>query len=437
MAPILGVWNGNDSGAVLVRDGVVVAAAGEERFNREKLTRSFPENSIDFVLKHGQIKKSEIDRVACGAWPESVDKGTIHAVMMDIEKHLDAGNVESVTNSLRRIIRSGDGDVEARKKLRDGLDALGLGSTSLDLVNHHLSHAVTAFAPSPFLESLVLVVDGRGDFRSTSLWSVSVDAGYRLVHESSELSSLGILYGVITRLLGFVPDRHEGKIMGLAARGSSSDCVDFLQSVAKFSEIDGTVFVDYSSGYEPFFLEGSHELETVLSKYRKEDVAFAIQYVLENLIVDYLRFHTQSLGAQGFNLCLAGGVASNVRMNMKLRELDGVKNIYVAPAMTDGGNALGGALAVETGAPSKALKVAMETFYLGPEFSEAEILAEILSSGLRFERLTTMESEALVLERLSEGKIVGLFRAAVSSDPERLVIAVFLLPQLPQGSPKS
>ena len=420
MATVLGVWNGNDAGAVLVRDGVVVAAAGEERFNREKLTRSFPEKSIDFVLKHGQIMKSEIDKVACGAWPEIVEKGTLQAVMTHIERNLETGNVEGALSSVRRIIRSGEGDVEARNKLHDGLNSLGLGQTPLELVNHHLSHAVTAFAPSPFLESLVLVVDGRGDFRSTSLWHASLDSGYRLVHESSELSSLGILYGVITRLLGFVPDRHEGKVMGLAARGSFTDCVDFLQSFVQFSEIDGTVFVDYSGGYEPFLLEGSRGLETVLSSYQKEDVAFALQYVLENVIVNYLRWHTRSIGAEDFNLCLAGGVASNVRMNMRLRQLDGVKNVYVAPAMTDGGNALGGALAVELGAPRKAQKVVLENFYLGPQFSEADISAEILSSGLRFERLTALESEALILERLRVGNIVGVFQGRTEFGPRAL-----------------
>lgn len=219
MSTILGVWNGNDAGAALVRDGVVLAAAGEERFNREKLTRSFPKSAIEFVLKHSQIEISEIDRVASGAWSETVGKGTLLAVIQDIEKILDTENLDGLVNSLRRIISSAQGDVEARKTLNDGLDDLDLGQMPLDLVNHHLSHAVTAFAPSPFVESLVLVVDGRGDFRSTSLWHASVDSGYRLVHEMSELSSLGILYGVITRLLGFVPDRHEGKVMGLAARG--------------------------------------------------------------------------------------------------------------------------------------------------------------------------------------------------------------------------
>jgi carbamoyltransferase len=236
----------------------------------------------------------------------------------------------------------------------------------------------------------------------------------------SELSSLGILYGVITRLLGFIPDRHEGKVMGLAARGTHTDCVQFFESLASFSEIDGTVSVDYAGGYEPFLREGSQGVEAVLLTYRKEDVAFAIQHVLENLIVDYVGFHTQKLWSQGFNLCLAGGVASNVRMNMKLRELDGVKNLYVAPAMTDGGNALGGALAVATDAPHEAHKVVIESFYLGPEFSENEILDEILSSGLKFQRLSPLESEVLLLERLSQGRIVGIFQGRSEFGPRAL-----------------
>ena len=420
MGIVLGVWNGNDSGAVLVRDGKVIAAVGEERFNREKLTRSFPEKAIDFCLQHGQVLKSEIDVIACGAWPEVVEKETIQAVMTHIETNLKSGNVQGALSSVRRVLRSGDGDVEARRKLHEGLESIGLGSIPVELVSHHLSHAVTAFAPSPFLESLVLVIDGRGDFRSTSLWHASLESGYRLLHETSELASLGILYGVVTRLLGFIPDRHEGKVMGLAARGRLTDCVDFLQSFVRFSEIDGSIFVDYSIGYEPFLLEGSRGLESVLSGYRREDVAFAIQFVLEDLIVNYLRFHTRSMWEEGYNLCLAGGVASNVRMNMKLRQLEAVKNVYVAPAMTDGGNALGGALAFELGAPWKAQKTVLENFYLGPEFSEDDILADIQLSGLKFQCLTALESEELILFRLRAGDIVGVFQGRSEFGPRAL-----------------
>lgn len=420
MATILGVWNGNDAGAVLVCDGSVVAAAGEERFNREKLTRRFPKESIEFVLGYAQVDKSEIDRVACGAWPENVEKGTVERILKDIGRNLDQGNVDGLSLSLKRIMVSGAGDVEARQNLRDGLTALGLGEVPLDLVNHHLSHAVTAFAPSPFTESLVLVVDGRGDFRSTSLWHASEDSGYQLIHELSELSSLGLLYGVVTRLLGFVPDRHEGKVMGLAARGAFTDCVELLESLVEFSESDGTIAVNFGRGYDPFLREGSKGLEASLSKYRIEDVAFALQFVLEKLVVAYLSFHMQSFGGREFNLCLAGGVTSNVRLNMALRELDGVKNVYVAPAMTDGGNALGGALAVETGAPVRASKIFIETFYLGPQFVEEEILADIVSSGLSFERLAPFQCEALVLEQLRLGKIIGIFQGRSEFGPRAL-----------------
>jgi carbamoyltransferase len=424
---ILGVCNAIDSGAALILDGEIVAAVNEERLTREKLTKAFPAQSIQYVLDSAGISIAEIDYVGCGAWSHIDLQTTLPLLVEDIYDQCARSGLGTQTDVLERVRKTGQSDSGAKAELEEGLRELGVDATKVVFCDHHYSHALTAFYCSPFDEAIVFSADGRGDFRSVTLWQGSRRHGLKLLDMATELTSPGALYGLITKYLGFTPFRHEGKVTGLSAHGKPTAAYDLLRRAFYFDGEAGRLRSEIGPFYKPFASASLPELDNALAGFSREDVAFAVQKVTEEALSAFLVNHIDHLDPDSVNLCLAGGCMANVRLNQELDGLKPIRNTYVFPQMGDGGNALGGAISVALSKERRAT-FHMPSVYLGPEYDDEEIRFELEEHSLGYERLDPSSKVERAVELLRSGKIIGWFQGRMEYGPRALGARSILAP---------
>ncbi len=395
---VLGIFNGDNASVTLIRDGRVLYAAQEERFNRVKLTRGYPELALADCLERTGVGAAEIDVVACGAWHEP-DLSTV-------TDYLGSAPTMPVDRVAERLVSSVRADEPYKREFLVRTREL-FPTATLETYEHHHSHALTAFYPSPFDDAWIVTADGRGDLASTVVWKADRTNGITRVRSFSELKSLGSMYGQITGLLGFKPYRHEGKITGLAAFGERTDLVDRLKSLLRFEGGDFVIGQDF----RPFSRWDYGDLAAMCEGYSKEDVAFAVQDLLESAVLGIISHYVP----KGSNVCLAGGCFGNVKLNQRVREHPNVAGYYVFPEMGDGGNSFGGALGA---AVARGLThVECDDMYLGPDYrwTDADL------AGLRVERMDDPRRlAATVAERIRNGQVVGVFTGRMEYGPRAL-----------------
>ena len=311
-------------------------------------------------------------------------------------------------------------DKLAKSSFEQGCENYGINPKKIVYCDHHLSHALVAFYPSEFEDAFVLIADGRGDYRSISCWNASRSNGINHIHSVSELNSLGVMYGYITKLLGFIPDRHEGKVTGLSANGKPSEILDLLKKSIFFDNKSGKVKTIYGDFYLPYMKANLNKLEYFKETIVKEDFAYAAQEILESILKDYLSFYLKKYHPdKKINLCLSGGCFANVKLNFELSKIDQVKNLYVSPEMGDGGNALGGAINCMVKFTNEK-KVSMPNVYLGPKFDNEEIIKDIQKNNLKANLLSPDKKIEVISKELIKGKIVGWFSGRMEYGPRAL-----------------
>jgi carbamoyltransferase len=416
---ILGIFNGIDSGAALIIDGVVIAAANEERFNRNKLTREFPKASIEFLLNYAGLNQSEIDTIGVAALDGIEDSNMLYSFSTELAEKVKK-NIYSEKIALERVAATVERDALMKKDLFLGLKQFGFSIEKFTTCDHHLSHALTSFYPSSFEKALVLVADGRGGFKSTSLWLADKKTGLKQIHAVSELNSVGAFYSFITKALGFTPHRHEGKVTGLAARGTHTELCNVFVSCIRFDAASGNIICEYGDYYLPFIRAELPKLKKLLLNYSKEDIAYAAQYVLEKVLIEYLTFHViLNAPNETINLCLAGGIFANVKLNYEISRLKFVDSIFVAQNMGDGGIALGGAIhSMVSLTGNRTLK--MPNVYLGPSFSENFIISECENSDVEYRVYDDQNIPIIIAKLLAEGFIIGWFDGRMEFGPRAL-----------------
>ncbi len=410
---ILGVCNANVSGASLLVDGDVLASVNEERFTRIKNDNSFPAKSIEYCLKSSGLKPDDIDYIACGAW-KGVDESFLPQYIDDaIDAVTRDSEAKKLVSDKTRV--SVERDRYAKNDLILNLVKMGFSRDKISFHDHHLSHAYTAFYPSPFKEALILTIDGRGDFKSATMSKASRSSGIELLDSVSMLYSLGAFYGFITRFLGFTPDKHEGKVTGLAAYGDPDKCMHILKRMINYSD---KIIAYIGRNYSPFLSGSLPELEKELSQFSREDISAAAQQLTEEITLSYLKKYLQLTKLK--NVCLSGGVFGNVKLNEKILELDEVKNIYVFPQMGDGGNPFGGAL-IKLYELGKEFNYPLEHVYLGPEYSTAEITKAVDSFQGKVKSIPLKDyTLSKVAQDISDGKCIGIFNGRMEFGPRAL-----------------
>ncbi|MBI5882503.1 MAG: carbamoyltransferase [Elusimicrobia bacterium] len=411
----------HDSAAALVRDGEIVAAAQEERFTRVKHDRDFPKNAAEYCLKEAGIKAEDLDLVAYYDKPLLTFDRLLETYLATAPRGL---------KSFRQAL-----PVWLHEKLhlpREIDAALGNAYPGKLLFNlHHLSHASSAFYPSPFEDAAIITVDGVGEW-STATYGVGRGKDVTLLKEIRFPHSLGLLYSAFTYYLGFKVNSGEYKIMGLAPYGVPR-YYDLIKDNLIDIHEDGSFhmdmkYFDYCAGltmtsraFDDLFGGPPRDPESSTDQ-RIMDIAASIQKVTNEIMLKMARHVRKETGSE--NLCLAGGVALNCVANGLILAEGIFKDMWIQPASGDAGGALGCALHAYhgyLGLPRTPVRPdAMKGAYLGPEYSDAEARAAFESLGIEFKEHDEAALISAICDCMEKGMIVGLCRGRMEYGPRAL-----------------
>jgi len=421
----------SDASAALFQDGVLIAAAEEERFNRIKHWAGFPHEALGFCLRQAGISLTDIDQIAIARdpmakWDKKVKylANNPKAITFALRGRLNnASTVQTITEELSQRYMVNPGQILPR----------------LHYIEHHRSHMASSFFASPFDESVILSIDGSGDF-TTTMMGIGRGTKIEVLQSIDFPHSLGIFYTAFTQMLGFRNYGDEYKVMGLAPYGTPAlvkELGDILQLLP-----DGTFRLDLSwfrSGSEGYVYYSTHlqpvipELftqkmverfgqprkpEEPLSTFHK-DLAASVQHVTEQCIFHMLRHLHRITGIK--NICLAGGVAQNSVANGKITLQTPFENVYIPPAGHDAGLALGCALWQQHHIGNLHRRAPMLTPFTGVSFTNAEVVLILKDQPVHWHQENDFD---LLCERVAavieQGGVVGWFRGRAEFGPRAL-----------------
>ena len=417
----------HDSAATILIDGKIIAAAQEERFTRKKHDSDYPFNAIEFVLNYADIRLSEVDQIiffekpflkferlleTYVAFAPKGFKSFCKAMPIWLKEKLFQKKI--IYNELKRH----------DKNFKD--------ENRIYFSDHHLSHAASAFFPSPFEEAIVLTADGVGEWATTTV-AIGKQHTLKIKKEIHFPHSLGLLYSAFTYYTGFKVNSGEYKLMGLAPYGKPIYVNTIKDHILDIKE-DGSFRLDqkyfnYATGLT-MTSEKFHNLFGQKPRDSKKEqltqfhmnIAASIQEVTENIMIKLAKSLRQEFNIS--NLCLAGGVALNCVANGKILKEKIFDNIWVQPAAGDAGGSLGAALAlwhIEQNNPRIVnLNDDMKGSYLGPEYSQKQIEGELKKSGAKYKILSEEEILDKTADDLSKGEAIGWFQGRMEFGPRAL-----------------
>ncbi|WP_440697529.1 carbamoyltransferase family protein [Candidatus Pelagibacter sp. HIMB1709] len=416
----------HDSAACLLIDGKITAAAQEERFTRKKHDPSYPKNAINFVLNFSGIKLSEVDQIVFFEKPFLKFERLLETYVafapkgfLSFSKAMPLWIKEKLfqKNLLFNKLKEHDEDYKSDK--------------NIFFSDHHLSHASSAFFPSPFNEAIILTADGVGEWATTTV-AIGKGNNLEIKKEIHFPHSLGLLYSAFTYFTGFKVNSGEYKLMGLAPYGNPI----YEDKIYKIIDVknDGTFRLDqsyfnYATGLTMtskkfhilFDSEPRNPLKDKLTQFHM-DIAASIQKVTENIMIKLLKSLKIEYGIN--NLCMAGGVALNCVANGKILEEKIFDKIWIQPAAGDAGGALGAALALWHLEFNKSREInpndSMHGSYLGPEFSQDQIEIHLREIGANFEVLEYENLIEVTADLLSKEKAIGWFQGRMEFGPRAL-----------------
>ncbi|QYJ20027.1 carbamoyltransferase [Achromobacter sp. ES-001] len=431
----------HDCSATLVRDGIVLAAAEEERFTRVKhgkrpvpfTTWQLPYYAIDYCLSVADIRLRDVDHIVYSYDPALLADGQPRP--LDIALPLEpsrAGfgpNGESPWDPLFLSYL-----VNAPRQLLDGaphhLKSPRFDDLTLEHIldrwvylDHHLSHEASAFLAAPCKESAVLTMDGRGEKTTTSYGHFS-GGEYARLKQIDLPHSLGLLYEDVTRYLGFLHSSDEYKVMALASFGKPKYRAEF-RDILRLEE-EGGYSLQPARLAERF---GPPRRRGAPFEEKHKDIASSLQYVLEETALHMVQWLHEKTGAK--DLSMAGGVALNCVMNARIAKDGPFDSVWVQPAAGDSGTSLGAALYVDYHRRGCKREWSMEHAYLGPSYGDEEIERFLYNSRLEFRRLDDVAGEAAAL--LAQEKILGWFQGRMEFGPRALGARSILASPLDSG----
>ena len=415
----------HDSAAALVEDGRIVAAAQEERFTRRKHDSCFPGNAIRYCLAQSGCGLAKVDAVVFYDKPLLKFERLVETYTTMAPRGFASFRM-AIPLWLREKLFLKDLLLKELKAIEES----GRWNGHLLFSEHHLSHAASAFFPSPFDEAVVLTMDGVGEWASTS---AAIGTGNRIEirKEIHFPHSLGFLYSAFTYYTGFKVNSGEYKVMGLAPYGEPK-YADLILDHLIDVKADGSFrldlrYFDFCTGltmtsgrFHDLFGGPPRKPEERLTQ-RHMDLAASVQAVTEKVVLRLTGSLRKETGIE--NLCLAGGVALNCVANGKVLLDRAYKHIYIQPAAGDAGGALGAALAgyhMQMGCERKASGDAMQGAYLGPQYSQGDIEARLVGCGARFEVLSDDDLIGAGAADLAQGKALGWFQGRMEFGPRAL-----------------
>ena len=429
----LGIADNHDSGAALTIDGALVAAVNQERVDRIKGSGAFPWGAIDATLEIAGVKAGEVDRVVVGTafTPSAALRAFPSLHQRARAQEGTFGTALHAYVSYQSVLRKTglySLEVDACEQiLRKQLRARPFDKADVVMMDHHQSHAEGAYRTQAQDPCLVLTVDAMGDGTTATVW-MGHQGHLEQRFNQTGLAAINSFYARVTELLGFRPNRHEGKITGLAAMAEAPAALvahmktrvcwegeRFSRSSLRRAEHKG----------DPFWSE--------IAGWPREEVAAAAQQVLEEAVLAFASVWLDRTRSR--SLAVSGGIFANVKLNQRLAELEEVDHLWVFPHMGDGGLALGAALGADGVAPA-----AMESARLGQEFSQRDCYKALKRAEVDFENWEERGAVegapgdvARVAGLLAEGKVVGCFQGRMEWGPRALgARSVLVRPDLPQ-----
>jgi len=417
----------HDSAAALVEDGRIVAAAQEERFTRKKHDARIPRHAIASCLEIGGVKLSDVDLVAFYEKP-FVKFERLLETYAAFAPHGYQSFRQALPLWIKEKLFQKDLLIKELKAFAPDVNWM----EKLVFSEHHLSHAASAFFPSPFENAAVLTMDGVGEWTTTSLAAGSGNT-LKILKEIHFPHSLGLLYSAFTYYTGFKVNSGEYKVMGLAPYGTPKYAQVILDSLIDL-KADGTFrldqsYFDYCTGltmtnarFHALFGAQPRKPDEVLTQFHM-DLAASVQAVTEEAVLRLARGIKAETGAK--NLCLAGGVALNCVANGKVLKEGIFDGLWIQPAAGDAGGALGAALAAYHLHHGGARNVptmgdSMAGALLGPSYTQDDIAARLTAAGARFEAMSDVDMIETTAKALAENAAIGWFQGRMEFGPRAL-----------------
>ena len=417
----------HDSAATIIVDGKIIAAAQEERFTRIKHDSNYPFNAIEFVLRYSNLRLSEVDQIIFFEKPFLKFERLLETYVAFAPK-----GFKSFCMAMPIWLKD---KLFQKKMLLNELknqDNQFKDESKIFFSDHHLSHAASAFFPSPFKEAIVLTADGVGEWATTTV-AVGSENKLEVKKEIHFPHSLGLLYSAFTYYTGFKVNSGEYKLMGLAPYGKPIYVDKIINNLIHIKK-DGTFrldqsFFNYATGltmtnkkfHNLFGQKPRDAKKDSLTEFHM-DIAASIQKVTEDIMIRLAKSLKKEFNLN--NLCLAGGVALNCVANGKILKEKIFDNIWVQPAAGDAGGSLGAALAlwhIEQGNPRVVNPTDnMQGSYLGPEYTQKEIENDLTKAGAVFEFIEEKKLIDKTVDDLANGQAIGWFQGRMEFGPRAL-----------------
>lgn len=447
---ILGVNFGHASAAVYIEDGRIKAAIDEEKLSRVKGESSFPHRAVAFILQKYGLQSADIDIVAVGCEDIAEFSYGYRILNRYFRRTGLPDRFKGIFyDGLKRLLPlSVDLSKPLMRLFYRSMAKMGFPAEKIRLVNHHRAHAASAYYTSPWRDAVIVTNDGKGDGLCGTFY-IGKGGILSCMDRVRDLDSIGQFYQSVTRFLGYRVNRHEGKITGLAAFGNSDETFRLMNQIYRFDaghlkntfhdigefredplnyfieyvnrndfihinyikSLHGTL-INFAAAYQMYI----NFLKDKMEKFEPKEIAAGIQKLAEDAVVAYVK--SKLVGNFSSKICLAGGVFANVKINQRVREIAGIENVYVQPAMDDAGTSLGAALAVWMDATSSKEWTPLETVYLGPEYTEQEIEQSLKKYGLTYRKVA--DYPEVLGKMIHEGKIIGRFNGALEWGPRAL-----------------
>lgn len=438
-----------DAAAAIIRDGELVAAAEEERFNRRKHCAGFPTEAVKYCLEAAGVSIEEVEHVGVSRDPSAHLHKKILYTAQRAAKSLSGrgsavkGQQEKAGVGLFRQVADRLSNAAKVRDIKDDLaQALDIPKKSLRAkfhnVEHHRAHLASSFYVSPFERAALLSIDGFGDFIST-MWGVGGREGIEVLGQIEYPHSTGILYTATTQFIGFPHYGDEGKVMGLAPYGEPRFMAEF-RDIIRTDEggrfrLNLDYFRHHAEGVDMSWDEGSPVIGRIYSDEfaklfgpareqgaaltdRERDIAASLQLRLEEVGFHILNHLHEKTGLT--DLGLSGGVAYNSVMNGKILLQTPFRHVFVQPAAGDSGTAVGACYHIYNELLKQPRSFVMEGAYTGPEFTDGEITAELERSNLAYETYSDEEVTRRAAQDIASGAVMGWFQGRMEFGPRAL-----------------
>ncbi len=433
---IIGISITHDGTLTVLRDGVNVFSIGEERLNRRKAYIGFPFEALRYVVEKRIVEPAEVAVVAVSsgtfkkewAWSYAFEL-TEDKTYYDIQNNKAPADFRMKDEEWKNVRTDDECKAYVERKVRALMDAVGIHAP-IEFYDHHTCHAAAAYHGSGHTEALTITLDGEGDLCSGTI-GIAKDGDIDIIHKLPVYASIGYLYSEVTRRCGFKMSRHEGKITGLAAYGDPARsrahfdaAVEVREGSLHFPMASGTAVSPRLSyrlmaklGLRPYAVNLWQAILNEAGSLSKEDLSAGVQWVLEEKVAEFVQYWVARTGIK--NVAVAGGVFANVKLNQRIAELANVRSLFVYPDMGDGGNAYGAAMLTYRAHGGAFTPSRMTHAYLGPEFTNEEIEAELAKHPeITFER--SADAPRTAAELIASKKIIGWFQGRMEYGPRAL-----------------